>query len=136
MIKQWLEQLLLRWAMKNFTIGNLRLLIDRVVAFLKVRAAETDTVADDWAIDALESILKDESKLTVIYDWINRFIKPEEDGVCRAVAEPTDEQFDELAQAVSAAGIPENNCASIPVKEIESILRIILPVIIDYFRKK
>ena len=134
MLKEWLETFIIRWALKNFTVENLRLVLDRCVAYLKVRAAETGTPVDDWAIEILESIVTDESKLQIIYDWIDRFIHPCPDGVCRSAAVPTEEQYKDLTFAVLNAG-DNTICKAIPIGAIESILRLIIPVLIEYWRK-
>lgn len=134
MLKEWLETFIIRWALKNFTVENLRLVLDRCVAYLKVRAAETGTPVDDWAIEILESIVADDSKLQIIYDWIDRLIHPCPDGVCRSAVVPTEEQYKDLTFAVLNAG-DNTICKAIPIGAIESILRLIIPVLIEYWRK-
>lgn len=133
MLRNWLEKLIYKWALKNFTVDNLKLIIDRCLAYLKVQAAETENVVDDWAIEVLETILNDNSKLQVIYDWINQFIQPCQDGVCRASA-PSPAQYDELALAVMNAGETSTTCKAVPPSVILAVLQMFVPVIVRYWR--
>lgn len=134
MIKEWLARFIIKWAVEKFTIENLKTVLENCIAYLKVKAIETETIVDDWAIDAMENIIDDETKLSALYFWLLKFIGKNPDGVC-CQAVPTDSDWEELAEKVSTPSDGQT-CQAIPWTEVAKLLQLILPYLIEWWRNQ
>ena len=131
MLKQWLEKYIVKWAVQQFTLENLQAILVRCVAYLRVKAAESETAIDDWAIDILEGIVNDSEKMDVLYLWLKSFIAG---NVC--TANPSLDQEKELIQdLILAGGTDGKNCKAIPPAVYEAVLNMILPILIEFWRQ-
>ena len=132
MLKQWLEKYIISWAVQQLTIDNLKLVLSRCLEYLKVKAYQSEMKLDDWAIEILESIVNDDAKLLVIYNWILKYISPT-DGVCLAL--PDDIDVKPLGEKVLAAGENPQVCKAIPAECWSALLQMIIPFLVEYWRK-
>lgn len=133
MLKNWLEKYIVAWAVQQLTIDNLKLVLSRCLEYLKVKAYQSEMKLDDWAIEILESIVADDEKMLVLYNWIMTFI-PKTDGICRAF--PNEPQMEELASQLMNAGENSQVCKSIPIVGWETLLEMIIPFLVEYWRKE
>lgn len=131
MLKQWLEKYIVRWAVQQFTLENLQAILVRCVAYLRVKAAESETEIDDWAIEILDGIVNDTEKLKVLYLWLQQFIAK---GVCGA--NPTLDEEKSLIQDLRLLDCDKRNCSAIPAAVYEAVLNMILPFLIEWWRSQ
>ena len=131
MLKQWLEKYIVKWAVQQFTLENLQAILVRCVAYLRVKAAESETAIDDWGIEILDGIVNDTDKLKVLYQWLYSFIAG---NVC--TANPSLDQEKELIQdLILAGGTDGKNCKAISPAVYEAVLNMILPILIEFWRQ-
>ena len=130
MLKQWLEKYIVKWAVQQFTLENLQAILVRCVAYLRVKAAESETAIDDWAIDILEGIVNDSEKMDVLYLWLKSFIAG---NVC--AANPSIDQEKELINELISLNDVDEQCKAIPPAVYEAVLNMILPILIEWWRK-
>ena len=131
MLKQWLEKYIVKWAVQQFTLKNLQAILIRCVAYLRVKAAESETEIDDWGIEILEGIVNDTDKLKVLYLWLQSFIS---NGVCGA--NPSLDQEKELIRDLQLADCDKCKCSSIPSAVYEAVLNMIIPFLIEWWRNQ
>lgn len=131
MIRQWLEKFIVKWAVEQFTLENLRSILVRCVAFLRVKASETDNLVDDWAIEALEGIVADDNKMKILYDWLYSYVAK---GVCTA-APTLDAEKTLINDLILADGADGKNCKAIPPSAWEAVLNMIIPILIEFWRQ-
>ena len=131
MLKRWIEQYIVKWAVEQFTIENLKLILARCVEFLKVKSYETENYVDDWAVEILEGLVNDENKMKILYDWLYSYIAP---GVCKAAPALEDEKT--LINDLIAAGEADGKeCKAIPVSTWEAVLNLVIPFLIEFWRQ-
>lgn len=131
MLKQWLEKYIIKWAVQQFTLENLQTILVRCVAYLRVKAAESETTIDDWGVEILEGIVNDSEKLKVLYLWLQQFIAK---GVCGA--NPTLDEEKSLIQDLRLLDCDKRNCSAIPAAVYEAVLNMILPLLIEWWRNQ
>ncbi len=131
MLKDWLQKYIVKWAVQQFTLENLQAILVRCVAYLRVKAAESETQLDDWGVEILEGIVNDTDKLKVLYQWLYSFVAK---GVC--TANPSLDQEKELIQdLILAGGTDGKNCKAIPPAAWEAVLNMIIPILIEFWRQ-
>lgn len=131
MLKKWLEQYIIRWAVEQFTIENLRSILIRCVAFLRVKASETENLVDDWTIEVLDGIVADDGKMQILYDWLYSYVAK---GVCTA-APTLDAEKTLINDLILAGGTDGKNCKAIPSAVYEAVLNMIIPFLIEWWRQ-
>lgn len=129
MLRNWLEKYIVRWAVEKFTLENLQAILIRCVAYLRVKAAETETEIDDFGVEILEGIVNDTEKLKLLYNWLRSFI---EKGICGA--NPTLDQETELIRDLQLADCDKCKCSTIPANVYEAVLNMIIPTLIAWWR--
>lgn len=131
MLKQWLEKYIVKWAVQQFTLENLQAILVHCVAYLRVKAAESETAIDDWGIEILDGIVNDTEKLKVLYLWLHSFIAK---GVCGA--NPTLDQEKELIRDLQLCDCDKCKCSAIPAAVYEAVLNMIIPFLIEWWRNQ
>ncbi len=129
MLRNWLEKYIVRWAVEKFTLENLQTILIRCVAYLRVKAAETETEIDDFGVEILEGIVNDTEKLKLLYNWLRSFI---EKGICGA--NPTLDQETELIRDLQLADCDKCKCSTIPANVYEAVLNMVIPTLIAWWR--
>ena len=133
MLKKWMEKYIVAWAVQQLTIDNLKLVLSRCLEYLKVKAYQSEMKLDDWTIEILESIVNNEEKMLVIYNWLRQFVAPS-DGVCRAL--PSDADLKPLGEQVMTAGENPQVCKAIPADAWTALLRMVIPFLVEYWRRR
>lgn len=100
------------------------------VAKMRVLAAETKTVIDDWAIDQIEAWVRDAAKV----EQIRAFILDRIGKLC-ATPESAKDPYEELVLSLETGD--KNECGG-PIENaiLEKILFYILTAVIEYFQNK
>ena len=100
------------------------------VAKMRVLAAETKTVIDDWAIDQIEAWVRDAAKV----EQIRQFILDRLSKLC-AAPDSNQDPYKELVESLEVSN--KNECGG-PVENaiLEKILFYILTAVIEYFQNK
>lgn len=130
MLKEWLQKYIVKWAVQQFTLENLQAILVRCVAYLRVKAAESETAIDDWAIEVLDGIVNDKTKLDVLYQWLYSFIAK---GVCSA---PSLDSQKALIQDLRLLDCDKQVCKAIPPAVYEAVLNMIIPFLIEWWRSQ
>ena len=135
MLKEWLQKNIIRWLVQQFTVENLKTILQRCVDYLKVKSYETENVIDDWAIQIFEDIINDDTKISIIYGWLSQFVKSFEgnDGRC-CIRNPNKDDDKALIDNLLEVNRDEGVCKSIPPAAWEAALRMVIPFLIDWFR--
>ena len=131
MLKQGLEKYIVKWAVQQFTLENLQAILVRCVAYLRVKAAESETAIDDWGVEILEGIVNDSEKMDVLYLWLKSFIAG---NVC--TANPSIDQEKELINELISLNDVDEQCKAIPPAVYEAVLNMIIPFLIEWWRNQ
>ena len=135
MLKEWLKKNIMRWLVQQFTCENLKTILLRCVDFLKVKSYETENVIDDWAIQIFEDIVKDDAKISIIYGWLSQFITSFDDNEGRCcLRNPNKADEKALVETLLDVNNEKGVCQAIPASTWETVLQMILPFLIDWFR--
>lgn len=132
-ITEILQNYLLRIIIGQLDPEKLRQHLESFLNFLDGKAQQTETVVDDWMIEALYNIVNNGEKLTVIYNFLMSFLQPCQDGVCKAL--PTDAQWNQLGAEVAEAGEIDGVCKSVDIAKIILLLQTVLPPIIEIYNQ-
>lgn len=131
MLKKWLEQYIIKWAVEQFTLENLKLILTRCVEFLKVKSYETENYVDDWVVEILEGIVNDDKKMTILYEWLYSYVTP---GVCKA-APTLDDEKALIAELIAVDEADGKECKAIPASTWEAVLNLVIPLLIEFWRQ-
>lgn len=132
LIKKIFEQVVNEFVSQTFTLDNVKLVRDAAVVKLREAAKNTENKIDDWAVEVLVRMLSDDN-LTKIYDWIIDTVKPLGENRCGF----TPEQFDTLASSLNMTPDGcDNVCAAPSIAQIISLLEIVVPILIYWFKTK
>jgi len=130
------KSLMYQWLLGFITTANVQKLLQLICEKLGEKAEGTENQLDDIGVDALKYIANDEGKVKVIVDFITTQLgkNPKE---CSETPEEVALDYENLAMYVSAAGTRRTNeCGAFPIELIARVLMMILPEIIEYFKKE
>ena len=134
LLKNLLLQILQEFAQRAFTMENLKIVRDRLLAALKEQVESTETTIDDWAFNLVERALADDN-LKRIFDWILRYaevlLNPE---ICRSNPEQTLETLAEEIEFTTDAACEV--CAAPSLIQVIQVLKIIIPILIEWYKGK
>ncbi|MDO4571581.1 MAG: hypothetical protein Q4D38_14445 [Planctomycetia bacterium] len=130
-IKERLVAMLAAWAVKALTVENLRAVLSQFVEGLKEKAADTENIIDDWAIEFLEMIVASDEKMAILSD----FIKGKLASI--TMCEATEFRLDEYGELAAELTLKTRVCASVVSwVSIAQLLQIVVPILVDFFAKK
>ena len=129
-IRLALNELLLTWALKALTVENIQAILKRAVEIVKAKAAETKTPLDDLAVAAVEYVVSDTDRVAVLVNYLKAIAS----GETQATVAGCDA---ETSLAVEICSVKDEYCeAALSVSTIVALLKVILPILIDYFASK
>lgn len=137
-LRQLIRDYIARIVIETFSVDSLQKILEKVAFFLEEQAATTETVVDDWIIEAIENIIKDPEKIQTIYKFIKRFVIPA-DGICAAL--PNEGAFAGLTQEIvnieSEKTVCENieNAKAIGFAQWLQLIELVVPIIIDAYER-
>ena len=127
-IKERLVAMLAAWAVKVLTVENLRAVLSQFVEGLKEKAADTEVVIDDWAIEFLEMIVASDEKMAILSD----FIRGKLANLVKCGAAPRErDEYSELAAELTQT--EDGTYAAFPWMKIAELLQVLVPILIDWF---
>ena len=131
LIRKLLEQAVKEYLDKLFTYRNLQAVRDRFIQSVDAAVAKTETPYDDliWSITRR---LLDDDNLAELYNWIksNCAYVNSIDKTCKAP------QID-FASLQDVLEVTETNKAAvIPWADVVTILRVIIPILIEWYNKQ
>ena len=116
---------------KNITVEMVRNFLTATLVPVKKRAAENSVEFDEWAIEALESIIADDSRMTVLVQWVKSKVSGEK--ICMN-SECELKEFEELAVRLSSK---DGECGSASwVTVLAGFLETVLPILIEWLSRK
>jgi len=130
LIKRLLIQALKDYADKTFTFDNLKLVRDRFLTLLKEQVEASENKIDDWAFPLVEKIFADEN-LKKVYDYVKTYAEALFGNVCTA----PEKGYETLAKELDYTEAPEV-CAMPDLKTVVAILEIVVPLLVEWFKKK
>ena len=130
LIKRLLIQALKDYADKTFTFDNLKLVRDRFLTLLKEQVEESENKIDDWAFPLVEKIFADEN-LKKVFDYVKVYAEALFGNVCTA----PEKGYETLAKELDYTEAPEV-CAMPDLKTVVAILEIVVPLLVEWFKKK
>ena len=131
LVRDYIARLVLR----NLTVNNVKAVLESLIGYLECKANETETLIDNWIVEGLRAIVADDEKMKRIYDFIQLYILPSDDGVCKSL--PSDCQWQELAADIAETKTDENDgtCKAIGIEQWLIILQLVLPPIMDAYER-
>ena len=135
-IKKALENVVSQWLVRKVTVENVRVILEKVVADLKSKAAETEISVDDWAVEFLEMVVASDEKLELIIDKIKALFPISDGAVCYSGLESDSEDWAQLANDLAAEKEGIYSSGTTAITGIVQLLQIILPIFAEYFAKR
>ena len=134
-MKDWLRNLVYNFMIVKFTRDNFRQLCRFLLNAAKQKAEQTETIIDNWALEAFENYVENDERFNRLFEFLERYLIPNQDGACRAL--PVTVQFVELAEELAkpTADEPENNCKAVDLNLVVNVLQAILPIIIELWQR-
>ena len=132
-IKKTLENVVSQWLVRKVTVENVRGILEKVVADLKSKAAETENSVDDWAVEFLEMIVGSDEKLNLIIDKIKGLLPVSDGAVYYSSAEEDEEDWGQLAICLTSETEGVYGDSTTAITCIVSLLKVILPILAEYF---
>ena len=138
-LKEWLQRIVYNYLIAQFTRDNLRQLFRKILNSAKERANSTETLVDDWAIEAFENYIENDERFNRLYEFLERYLIPNKDGVCMAL--PVTYQYIELVEELNKPTEEElkngtgNNCKAVDVKFIVAVFQAVIPILIDLWQR-
>ena len=133
LLKEWIESIVQNWIYNHFSVHALKAVLQKIADGLEVKAKETDTFIDDWAIDALRTFTDSDEKVEVFYNYLKRFISPTaQDGVLKS----SGIQDSELSAIAIRLGAKKGVAQGVSLNALVELLKILVPIIIQIFTKK
>ena len=131
LIERLLREAVQEYIDRLFTYRNLQAVRDKVVAALDDMTGKTVTVYDDliWRIARR---LFDDDNLAELYSWIrdNFTYVNAMDKTCKSVA------VDLIGLQDRLEVTEQNKAAAIPWATIETVLRVIIPILLEWYNKQ
>lgn len=138
-LKEWLQRLVYNYLIAKFTRDNLRQLFRLILNSAKERANSTETLVDDWAIEAFENYIENDERFNRLYEFLERYLIPNKDGICMAL--PVTYQYIELVEELNKPTAEElekgaeNTCKAVDVKFIVAVFQAVIPILIDLWQR-
>lgn len=138
-LKEWLQRLVYNYLIAKFTRDNLRQLFRLILNSAKERANSTETLVDDWAIEAFENYVENDERFNRLYEFLERYLIPNKDGICMAL--PVTYQYIELVEELNKPteeelkNGAENTCKAVDVKFIVAVFQAVIPILIDLWQR-
>ena len=138
-LKEWLQRIVYNYLIAQFTRDNLRQLFRKILNSAKERANSTETLVDDWAIEAFENYIENDERFNRLYEFLERYLIPNKDGICMAL--PVTYQYIELVEELNKPTADElekgaeNTCKAVDVKFIVAVFQAVIPILIDLWQR-
>lgn len=138
-LKEWLQRIVYNYLIAQFTRDNLRQLFRKILNSAKERANSTETLVDDWAIEAFENYVENDERFNRLYEFLERYLIPNKDGICMAL--PVTYQYIELVEELNKPTEEElkngtgYNCKAVDVKFIVAVFQAVIPILIDLWQR-
>ncbi|MDO4585208.1 MAG: hypothetical protein Q4D62_14020 [Planctomycetia bacterium] len=132
-IKEKLQAIVTSWFVKNLTVENVRAILEKVVADLKEKAAETENCVDDWAVEFLEMCVGSDEKMKIIVDKIKSLLPVSDGAVYMSSMDKDSDDWGQMAVYLSCddAGVYGDSTAAIG--SIVLLLQLIIPILAKFF---
>lgn len=138
-LKEWLQRIVYNYLIAQFTRDNLRQLFRKILNSAKERANSTETLVDDWAIEAFENYIENDERFNRLYEFLERYLIPNKDGICMAL--PVTYQYIGLVEELNKPTAEElekgvkNTCKAVDVKFIVAVFQAVIPILIDLWQR-
>lgn len=133
-LRNLIREYIARLVIQSFTLETIKAALDSLVGYLEAKSKETETVIDDWFVEALRNIVNDEKNLECIYNFLKKYVV-QADGVCCSL--PTEKSLEalagEIAEIANDDTVAGDVCKSIGLTQWLTIIQIIVPILIDAF---
>ena len=127
-VSGWIVEVLL----SRIDVETVRGIFQRAVNALKEKTLETENQVDDWAVEALEAIVADDAKMEIV----TQFIREKIGGVGVCESSISVDEYNALALDIVGEKTADGECCdSVTSRLLAELLVMILPTLIEWFKK-